>query len=249
MTMKVIERKRAQPEQLPLNEEARALVLTMRSANRRQRIFNGSLLLAMVCVAAAALLLFNRNSAQDDAIVSLVGSLRETCPMADDRTLAVDTRDDCARIESGQQPVVVEQLAGQVGATGATGAAGDQGAVGADGQSPECLATPERCQGADGQPGAMGDPGSNGTDGAPGLSPPCLSQPGACQGNDGRNGADGRDGINGQDGQPPIGWTTMRGDGSVEVCGRATGFDPQAPSYTCTVSGGQGDDGGGLLGG
>lgn len=228
--MKVTERKPPKRQAVPVDGETRSLLGVVRRANRQQRFFNAALLIGLLCIALAALLLFQRNTAQDDAIVNLVGSLRETCEQADDGTLAADTQDDCDRVENGQVPIVVEQL----GQTGATGARGAEGLPGAPGESPPCLDTPAMCVGADGQPGGMGLPGTNGVDG---QSPPCLDNPSMCQG------ADGSNGVNGANGEPPLGWSTARSDGSIETCERAEDFDPANPRYACSVSAGPANDG------
>jgi hypothetical protein len=111
--------------------------------------------------------------------------------------------------------------AGQNGIPGTNGTNGTAGLNGRDGASPACLATAQQCQGAAGQNGTNGKAGQPGQDGK--------------DGQDGKPGANGTNGTNGKDGQPPSSWTTTYPDGSVETCSRTADFNPNAPTYTCTV--------------
>jgi len=130
--------------------------------------------------ALAAVVFIGR--AQNGALADQVDTLTHRADTAE--SISGQLADQVRKL--GGTPVVQPPAQGAPGATGATGAQGLQGVPGRDGPegkpgpAPECLNTPQRCQGADGKPGADGAPGAAGTDGAPG-----------------KDGAPGRDGAPG----------------------------------------------------
>jgi len=204
------------------------LVAAARVRRRRQTFLNALLLLGLGAVTAAGLLLFEQSGRQGAAIDQLVGSLGDVCGQTDPATLPTEVQEDCFRAERGQVPPIVRGgLAGEPGGPGTPGGQGIPGGQGGPG-GPGGQGLPGD-QGGTGGQGGQGLPGDPGTEGAPGL--PGQAGPG---------GADGQAGV---PGAPPIGWTTVRADGSVESCRRADGFDPASPRYSCTGSGGSGDGG------
>ena len=203
----------------PVGADTSVLVAAARTRRRRQTFLNALLLLGLVAVTAAGLLLFDQSDRQGDAIDQLVGSLGDVCDRTDPAVLPTDVRADCFRAERGQAPPVVQEgLAGERGTPGGQGIPGGQGGPGGPGG-----------QGLPGGQGGQGLPGDPGAEGAPGIP--------------GTAGLVGPSGADGLPGAPPIGWTTVRADGSVESCRRADGFDPSSPRYSCTSSGGSGDVG------
>lgn len=85
------------------------------------------------------------------------------------------------------------------------------------------------CEGPAGATGPAstvpGPTGQNGSDGQQGATGP-----------QGDIGPTGPAGTAGADGQPPYSWTQPGMLGTTETCTRDTPFDPQAPTYTCTVT-------------
>lgn len=127
---------------------------------------------------------------------------------------ADQTEAQVQQIERGPQGPAGEP--GPRGPQGIPGPKGDQGIPGPIGPT-----------GPQGPQGPQGEPGIDGQDGTPG-------EPGA----DGTPGLQGNPGPPGEDGEPPLGWTTVRADGSVESCSRVDDFDPSNPLYNCeTISG------------
>lgn len=129
--------------------------------------------------------------------------------------------------------------AGQSGAAGQTGAAGRDGA---DGTSPSAAqvgaavsaycAQRSGCAGQPGKDGAQGSTGPVGPSGAAG--PPGPSGADGSPGPSGAAGPSGAVGPPGTAGQPPVSWTYTDALGAAHTCSRADGFDPSAPTYTCT---------------
>lgn len=118
-----------------------------------------------------------------------------------------------AQIQQIQQgPTGPQGERGPQGIPGPQGDPGNQGPIGSTGPT-----GPQGPQGEQGIPGENGTPGEPGTDGTPGTQ--------------------GIQGVPGEDGEPPLGWTTVRADGSVESCSRIPEpeFDEDNPLYECEV--------------